>query len=82
MFISEGVVYDTDSQMTCIEAGEDKSQLVSACIDIRKFVAFLTAMHISNNRMICSIVHGRMVKLLLDNPGVMNLQCFLTEFSM
>lgn len=75
----EGIPSNEDSQITYIDANNEKVQLVSACIDIRKFVSFLTAMLGTNSKMLCSIVHGRMVKFVLETPGVMILQCFLTE---
>lgn len=54
---------------------------VAASIDIKKFLMFLTGMQVNNYRTTCSIVHGKMVKLFLEQPGVLSFQIFLTELS-
>ncbi|XP_025835210.1 checkpoint protein HUS1 [Agrilus planipennis] len=59
---------------------EDNLEIVSATIDIKKFLMFITGMHINNNcTTICSIVQEKMVKLFLEQPGSLSLQCFLTQ---
>lgn len=55
---------------------------VTATIDIKKFLMFLTGMQMSNCRSMCSIVQGSMVKLFLEQPGIISLQIFLTELSL
>ncbi|XP_017785273.1 PREDICTED: checkpoint protein HUS1 [Nicrophorus vespilloides] len=63
------------------DTNNEDCQAVSAVIDVKKFLMFLTGLHISNCRTICSIVHGQMVKLHLEQPGVSSLQCFLSEIT-
>lgn len=57
----------------------DISSVVTATIDIKKFLMFLTGMQLNNCRTTCSIVHGKMVKLSCEQPGSLSLQCFFTE---
>ncbi|XP_056642687.1 checkpoint protein HUS1 [Diorhabda sublineata] len=60
---------------------DDDSQLISSTIDIKKFLMFLSGLQISNCRTLCSIVHGQMVKLFMEQPGALSIQIFLTEMS-
>lgn len=55
---------------------------VTATIDIKKFLMFLNGMQMSNCRTMCSIVQGKMVKLFLEQPGIVSMQIFLTEQSL
>lgn len=59
----------------------EDSQLISSTIDIKKFLMFLSGLQISNCRTLCSIVHGQMVKLFMEQPGALSIQVFLTEMS-
>lgn len=61
---------------------EDEADTVTATIDIKKFLMFLSGMQMNNSRTTCSIVQGKMVKLFLEQPGALNLQIFLTELSL
>lgn len=56
-------------------------QQVNSIIDIKKFLMFLSGMHSNNCRTICSIVHNKMVKLFMEQPGAFSLQVFLTQLS-
>lgn len=55
---------------------------VTATVDIKKFLMFLTGMHINNYQTTCSIVHNSMVKLALTQPDALSLQFYLTELSL
>ncbi|KAB0804327.1 hypothetical protein PPYR_02685 [Photinus pyralis] len=55
------------------------NSVVTATIDIKKFLMFLAGMQLNNCRTTCSIVHGKMVKLSCEQPGALSLQCFFTE---
>ncbi|KAI4468196.1 mitotic and dna damage checkpoint protein hus1 [Holotrichia oblita] len=66
---------DSDSE----NEAEDFGSVVSANIDIKKFLMFLYGMQLNNSKTICSIVHGKMVKLHLEQPGALSLQYFLTQ---
>lgn len=67
-------------QLATIDDDWDKdAELVSTTIEIKKFLMFLNAMHVSNYQTTCSIVHGNMLKLYLEQPGALILQCFLTQ---
>jgi len=70
---------DTE-EMEC-ENEEQDLQMVTATIDIKKFLMFLTGMQLNNYRTTCSIVQSKMVKLALEQPGALSLQCFFTEVS-
>ena len=59
---------------------DEDGQAVSTVVDIKKFLMFLTGMQVNNCRTVCSIVQGKMVKLFLQQPGALSLQCFLTEY--
>ncbi|KAF2903005.1 hypothetical protein ILUMI_03174 [Ignelater luminosus] len=63
------------------ESEESDLQTVSATIDIKKFLMFLTGMQVNNCKTTCSIVQSKMVKLALEQPGALSFQCFLTELS-
>ncbi|XP_066249726.1 checkpoint protein HUS1 [Euwallacea similis] len=62
------------------EAVED-GEAVSSIIDIKKFLTFLSGMQLNNCQAICNIVQGKMVKLSMEQYGVLLLQIFLTELS-
>lgn len=67
-----------------VEQDEDdgNAPMVTATVDIKKFLMFLSSMHVNNNcKTICNIVHGKMMKLHVKQPEMMSLQCFLTEMS-
>lgn len=66
--------------MEC-DSEENDLQTVSATIDIKKFLMFLTGMQVNNYKTTCSIVQSKMVKLALEQPGALSFQCFLTELS-
>lgn len=58
------------------------AQMVTATVDIKKFLMFLDGMQINNDcKTICNIVHGKMLKLQIEQPDMFSLQCFLTEIS-
>lgn len=60
-------------------SGEENEDTVSATVDIKKFLMFISGMQVNNCKTSCSIVHGSMVKLFLEQPGSLTFQCFLTE---
>ncbi|CAG9836753.1 unnamed protein product [Diabrotica balteata] len=60
---------------------EEDLNLISSTIEIKKFLMFLTGLQISNCRTLCSIVHGKMVKLYMEQPGALSIQVFLTELA-
>ncbi|XP_045479818.1 checkpoint protein HUS1 isoform X1 [Harmonia axyridis] len=74
-----GLNSNMDDINTINEDGE--LQVVSSTIDIKKFLMFLTGMQLNNCKALCSIVHERMVKLYMEQPGAMKLQIFLTELN-
>ncbi|XP_063932679.1 checkpoint protein HUS1 [Zophobas morio] len=59
----------------------DEEQRVNSVVDIKKFLMFLSGMQLNHCRTVCSIVHGKMVKLFMEQPGVLSLQVFLTQLS-
>ncbi|KAK4885330.1 hypothetical protein RN001_001601 [Aquatica leii] len=61
--------------------GSANESIVTATIDIKKFLMFLTGMQLNHCRTTCSIVHGKMVKLASEQVGALSLQCFFTELS-
>ncbi|CAH1979678.1 unnamed protein product [Acanthoscelides obtectus] len=61
---------------------ENDSDLIQSVVDIKKFVMFLSGLQINNCRTTCSIVHSKMVKLYMDQPGSLSIQVFLTEMSL
>lgn len=64
-----------------LETVDENLETVTATIDIKKFLMFLTGMQVTNCYTMCSIVQGKMVKLFIEQPGVISLQIFLTEVS-
>ncbi|XP_044265051.1 checkpoint protein HUS1 [Tribolium madens] len=60
---------------------DEDQQKVSSIVDIKKFLMFLSGMQLNNCRTVCSIVHGKMVKLFMEQPGALSLQIFLTQLS-
>lgn len=70
-----------DTQLDEDVSQQTDEQTVTATVDVKKFLMFLTGMQLNNCRTTCSIVHGRMVKLFLEQPGSLSFQCFLTEVS-
>ncbi|XP_060524868.1 checkpoint protein HUS1 isoform X2 [Cylas formicarius] len=62
------------------ESGAQEGSVVST-IDLKKFLMFLTGMQLTNCRATCSIIHRKMVKLFLEEPGALSLQIFLSELS-
>ncbi|XP_044745246.1 checkpoint protein HUS1 [Coccinella septempunctata] len=60
---------------------DDEMHAVSSTIDIKKFLMFLSGMQLNNCKALCGIVHNRMVKLYMEQPGAMKLQIFLTELN-
>ncbi|CAG9859398.1 unnamed protein product [Phyllotreta striolata] len=59
---------------------EDSSNSqISSTIDIKKFLLFLAGLQINNTRVLCSIVHNKMVKLFIEQQGSLSIQVFLTE---
>lgn len=78
LLISVGQISrDNDSSIS-----ENETDTVTATIDIKKFLMFLSGMQMNNCRTTCSIVQGKMVKLFLEQPGALTLQIFLTELSL
>lgn len=71
-------------QMPTINYGmaDEDVDAVTATIDIKKFLMFLTGMQMNNCRTTCSIVQGKMVKLHLEQPGALSLQIFLNQLSL
>lgn len=61
---------------------DENLDTVTATIDIKKFLMFLTAMQMSNCRTMCSIVQEKVVKLFLEQSGIISWQIFLTELSL
>ncbi|KAF5272405.1 hypothetical protein FQA39_LY07873 [Lamprigera yunnana] len=57
------------------------SESVSATIDSKKFLMFLTAIQLNRCQTTCSIVQGKMVKLTSTQPDTFSVQCFFTEMS-
>lgn len=53
--------------------------MVSASVDIKKFLMFLTGMQVTNYKAMCNIVQDKMIKIFLEQPGVLSFQIFLTE---
>lgn len=53
--------------------------MISASVDIKKILMFLTGMQVTNFKASCSIVQGKMVKIFMEQPGVLSFQIFLTE---
>lgn len=78
---AEGLVNNTESDSDGEENMELNNADVSCRIDIRKFLTLLNGLQITNHRMICSIVHEKMVKLHFEQPEVATFQCFLTHLS-
>ncbi|KAF5304880.1 hypothetical protein FQR65_LT00764 [Abscondita terminalis] len=79
---SFAVGHSADAEGNNHELGESTDETtVSATIDIKKFLMFLSGMQINNCQTNCSIVHGKMVKLSIEQVGVLSLQCFFTELS-
>ncbi|KAJ8924418.1 hypothetical protein NQ315_007214 [Exocentrus adspersus] len=60
---------------------EELQQSVHSTVDIKKFVMFLSGLQINNCRTVCSIVHEKMVKLHVEQPGALTIQVFLTELT-
>ncbi|KRT85775.1 hypothetical protein AMK59_2330, partial [Oryctes borbonicus] len=72
--VGETILPDSDG-----ENDGDELNVVSAVIDIKKFLLFFYGMQLSNTKTTCSIVQGKMVKLHLEQPGALSLQYFLTQ---
>lgn len=60
---------------------DEDMEAVNSTVDIKKFLMFLSGMQLNNCKALCSIVHNRMVKLYMEQPGAMKLQIFLTELN-
>lgn len=58
---------------------DNTEQLISSTIDVKKFLMFISGLQINNCRTLCSIVHGKMVKLYMEVQGALSIQVFLTE---
>lgn len=73
--VGQTILSDSESE------NDDKllGHLVSATVDMKKFLMFLYGMQLNNSKTICSIVQGKMVKLHLEQPGALSLQYFLTQ---
>lgn len=52
---------------------------VSATVDIRKFLMFLSGMQLTNYNTTCSIVNHKLVRLSLEQPGALSLQCYFSQ---
>ncbi|KYB26297.1 Checkpoint protein HUS1-like Protein [Tribolium castaneum] len=68
-------------ELTSSDSQEEDQQKVSSIVDIKKFLMFLSGMQLNSCRTVCSIVHGKMVKLFMEQPGALSLQIFLTQLS-
>lgn len=68
--------------MDDLETIDEDLETVTATIDIKKFLMFLTGMQMSNCTTMFNIVQGKLVKLFLEQPGIISLQIFLTEMSL
>nr|CAI5830874.1 unnamed protein product [Callosobruchus analis] len=64
----------TTSNVNADDGGEIDPELIQSIVDIKKFVMFLSGLQINNCRTTCSIVHGKMVKLYMDQPGALSIQ--------
>ncbi|GJQ65999.1 hypothetical protein Trydic_g4092 [Trypoxylus dichotomus] len=73
--VGQTILPDSDNENDV----DELSNVVSAVIDIKKFLMFLYGMQLNNSKTICSIVQGKMVKLHLEQPGALSLQYFLTQ---
>ncbi|CAH2058098.1 unnamed protein product, partial [Iphiclides podalirius] len=73
----EGPIDHSDSE-TESQINEDLSQVCSCRVDAKKLSMFLSADQISHNRIICCIVHKRLVILCLQTDENVQLQCFIT----
>lgn len=68
---------------TINDCDEDEAeQIVYSTVDIKKFLMFLSGLQVNNCRTVCSIVHEKMVKLHMEQPGALTIQIFLTELSL
>ncbi|KAL1489627.1 hypothetical protein ABEB36_013571 [Hypothenemus hampei] len=54
---------------------------VSAAVDIKKFLMFLSGMQLNNCTAVCNIVQGKIVKLSMEQPGALLMQIFLSQLS-
>ncbi|CAG4944974.1 unnamed protein product [Parnassius apollo] len=73
----EGPIEHSDSE-TESQINEDLSRVCVCRVDAKKLSMFLSADQISHNRIICSIVHKRLVILCLQTDENVKLQCFIT----
>ncbi|XP_023311397.1 checkpoint protein HUS1 isoform X2 [Anoplophora glabripennis] len=60
---------------------DEAEEVVCSTIDIKKMLMFLSGLQFNSCRTVCSIVHEKMVKLHLEQPGALTIQIFLTELS-
>lgn len=56
-------------------------EVVCCTVDIKKFLMFLSGLQITNCKTVCSIVHHKMVRFFMEQPGALSIQIFLTEIS-
>lgn len=57
-------------------------EIVSCTLDIKKFIMFFSGLQINNCKTMCSIVHHKMVKFFMEQPGALSIQIFLTEITL
>lgn len=63
-----------------VDSSED-DEVVCCTVDIKKFLMFLSGLQINNCKTTCSIVHHKMVKFFMEQPGALSIQIYLTEIS-
>ncbi|KAJ8939648.1 hypothetical protein NQ314_011068 [Rhamnusium bicolor] len=62
--------------MTDRDEEDEGTENIHSTIDIKKFLMFLSGLQINNTRTVCSIVHEKMVKLNMEQPGALSIQIF------
>lgn len=72
-----GPIDHSDSE-TESQINEDLSKVCACRVDAKKLSMFLSADQISHNRIVCSVVHKRLVILCLQTNENVQLQCFIT----
>ncbi|XP_064211616.1 checkpoint protein HUS1 isoform X1 [Tribolium castaneum] len=80
-YINNSIILVGQLELTSSDSQEEDQQKVSSIVDIKKFLMFLSGMQLNSCRTVCSIVHGKMVKLFMEQPGALSLQIFLTQLS-
>lgn len=63
-----------------VQSSGDEEE-VYCTVDIKKFLMFLSGLQMNNCKTLCSIVHRKMVRFFMEQPGALSIQIFLTEIS-